>query len=169
MGKWVLVSEDAYKSSPVVVLDGVVAEICRAASVLAEPVTLFLDDVHIIANPIVEGFIDQLVAEGGLHLVIASRIAPAVALGRLRMLGGLTEFGADDLRFDLDDANRFLADRLGLDPEPDLLKTMVSKTEGWAAGLRLASLQLAEGKTIAGFSGGSPEVTELLMQEVFGG
>lgn len=159
---------ETLQSSPVVVLDAVVAEICRAASALTEPVTLFLDDLNIIENPIVERFIDQLVAEGGLHLVIASRIVPALSLGRLRMLGGLTEFGADDLRFDLDDADRFLADMLGLDPEPDLLKMIVSKTEGWAAGLRLASLQLAAGETVAGFSGGGREVTEFLMQEVFG-
>jgi LuxR family maltose regulon positive regulatory protein len=158
----------ALQSSPVVALDAVMAELCRATSALSSPVTLFLDDLHCIDNPAVERFVEQLIVDGGLHLVIASRMVPSLSLGKLRMLGGVTEIGADDLRFDLEDANRFLAGKVGADPEPGLLVDMVEKTEGWAAGLQLASLQMAAGGTIAGFSGGGREVTEFLMQEVFG-
>jgi LuxR family maltose regulon positive regulatory protein len=155
-------------SSPVVVIEAVVADICRTTSALSERVTLFLDDLHLIENPAVERIVEQLVADAGLHLVIATRSVPSLSLGRLRMLGKLAELSADDLRFDLAGANLFLAKKLGTDPAPDLLKVMVSKTEGWAAGLQLASLQLAAGDTLASFSGGGREVTEFLMQEVFG-
>ena len=43
-----------------------------------------------------------------MHLVIASRAEPPLALSRLRARGELTELRAADLRFTLDEASAFL-------------------------------------------------------------
>ncbi len=159
---------ETLRSSPILLIDAVVAEICQMTAALAQPLTLFLDDLHLIENPAVIGIVERLVLDGRMHLVIATRTVPPMSLARLRLSGRLVEIGVEELRFDRGDADLFLTNRLGAGLAPDLLDLMVSKTEGWAAGLQLATLQLAAGETLAGFSGGGREVTEFLMQEVFG-
>ncbi len=159
---------ETLRSSPILLVDAVIAEICRMTAALSQPLTLFLDDLHLIENVAVIGIVERLVLDGGMHLVIATRTVPPLSLARLRLSGRLIEIGVEELRFDAGDADRFLTERLGAGIAPDLLELVVSKTEGWAAGLQLATLQLAAGETLAGFSGGGREVTEFLMQEVFG-
>jgi LuxR family maltose regulon positive regulatory protein len=63
-------------------------------------------------------------------------------LHRLRLAGELTEIRADDLRFSRTEA-RALLDAAGVALSDSALDVLYSRTEGWAAGLRLAALSLA--------------------------
>src|SRR5262249_30962359 len=84
-----------------------------------------------------------------------------------RLEGGLAEMRGPDLRFTLAEA-RELFEAAGVDladPAP-----LVARTEGWAAGLRLAALALAghpdPGRLAAEFSGTERTVAEYLLAEV---
>ena len=77
----------------------------------------------------------------GLRLVVASRMDPLLPLHRYRLAGELTEIRAADLAFSVDEAGLLLAQHGmhavgGLAGEPD------RRTEGWAAGLRLAAISM---------------------------
>ena len=64
-------------------------------------VLLVLDDYHLIGSPPVHesmGFLLEHLPPG-LHLVLASRADPPLALARLRARGQLAELRAADLRF----------------------------------------------------------------------
>jgi LuxR family transcriptional regulator, maltose regulon positive regulatory protein len=81
--------------------------------------------------------------------------------------GGLAEIREPDLRFTLAEAGELL-DAAGVQlPDVGLL---VERTEGWAAGLRLAALSLAghpdPGRFAAEFSGTERTVAEYLLAEV---
>jgi LuxR family maltose regulon positive regulatory protein len=104
--------------------------------------TLFLDDVHVIdsdpqAVSLLSTFVQHL--PRWLHVVLLSRRAPTLPLARLRARGELGEVGLTDLLF-LDDeaAELFRALAPGLDA--DQVDTEVARTDGWAAGIRLAAL-----------------------------
>jgi LuxR family maltose regulon positive regulatory protein len=71
--------------------------------------------------------------------VIASRGENEVHLARLRSLGYLLEIGMQDLSFDAEEASTLLRQEIGSKPTASQLQRMISDTQGWAAGLILAS------------------------------
>ncbi len=118
----------------------------RLTAVLAAqdpPVTLVLDDLHLLTAPeVLKGleFVMRNVGPG-LRLVVASRMDPLLPLHRYRLAGQLTEIRAGDLAFSVDEAGALLAQHGGM-LTPDSLQSLTQRTEGWAAGLRLAAISL---------------------------
>jgi LuxR family maltose regulon positive regulatory protein len=135
-------------------------------------VLLVLDDYHLIESEPVRTalmfLLDHLPA--GLHLVLASRSDPPLALARLRARGQLAELRAADLRFTSDEAAALLGEAAGLDLPETAVTALEARTEGWAAGLRLAALSLRGQTDVAGFvttfSGSHRYVLDYLTEEV---
>jgi len=102
-------------------------------------------------------------------VVLAARHDVRLGLHRLRLEGELTELRAADLRFTVAEARELLA-AAGVDLPGPALGTLYERTEGWAAGLRLAALSLAGHKDperfAAEFSGSERTVAEYLLAEV---
>jgi LuxR family maltose regulon positive regulatory protein len=118
----------------------------RLASVLAaqdQPVVLVLDDLHLLTEPgILEGLGYVLRnAEPGLHLIVASRADPLLPLHRYRVAGKLAEIRADELAFSAQECGVLLAHHGVTLPSP-MVERITDRTEGWAAGMRLAALSL---------------------------
>ncbi len=119
----------------------------RLASVLAAqdpPVIVVLDDLHVVTE---QDTLDGLAymlrnATPGLRLVVSSRIDPLLPLHRYRLTGELTEIRADDLAFSIPESALLMA-RQGITLSADGLERIVGRTEGWAAGVRLAAISLA--------------------------
>jgi LuxR family maltose regulon positive regulatory protein len=118
------------------------------AETLSGPFALILDDLHRLDDPAVYLALDYLLERmpPQMHLVIATRYDPPLALARLRARGELTELRMRDLCFSREEAEMFLNTILHLDISPDELLTLYQRVEGWAAGLRLlgASLHSSE-------------------------
>jgi LuxR family maltose regulon positive regulatory protein len=119
----------------------------RLASVLAAqdpPVTLVVDDFHLLTEPRVLSGLDFLLrnAGAGLRLAVGSQAAPLLPLHRYRLAGELAEIRPDDLAFTVAEAGQLLA-RHGCQLSAGSLETLMRHTEGWAAGLRLAAISLA--------------------------
>jgi LuxR family transcriptional regulator, maltose regulon positive regulatory protein len=135
---------------------------------LDDQLWLVVDDVHEL-GPDALRQLELLImrAPAGLRFVLAGRHDVRLGLHRLRLEGGLAEIREPDLRFTVAEAGELLA-AAGVDlPEVGLL---VERTEGWAAGLRLAALWLAghpdPGRLAAEFSGTERTVAEYLLAEV---
>ncbi|MGH3178642.1 MAG: AAA family ATPase, partial [Streptosporangiaceae bacterium] len=81
-----------------------------AAEPDADQVLLVLDDYHLIDSGAVHESLGFLLEHrpAGLHLVLASRSDPPLALARLRARGQLLELRAADLRFTADEAAALL-------------------------------------------------------------
>ena len=102
-----------------------------------------------------------------------TRGEPELPLARLRAQNDLSELGAEDLRFTPEETRAFLQETLHVSLSPATVTYLAERTEGWAAGLRLAALAL-EGKSqpqeaeryLATFSGGHRHVVEYLTAEV---
>ncbi|MEU4163597.1 LuxR C-terminal-related transcriptional regulator [Actinoplanes sp. NPDC026670] len=99
-----------------------------------DPGVLILDDLQAITDQRVLGILAGMVQRRSerLRFVLISRRRPDLALHRLRISGDLTEIGAADLGFQLDEAAELRRDRSRHD-----LAELVRRTEGWPAGLRL--------------------------------
>ena len=138
---------------------------------LEEQVWLVIDDVHELASD--EAFrqleLFILRAPGTVRLVLLTRHDLRIGLHRIRLAGDLTEIRAADLRFTPMEA-RMLFQRAGVELSDPALDQLVSRTEGWAAGLRLAALSLRDhrdpARFAAEFSGTERTVSEYLLAEV---
>ncbi len=122
------------------------AFLLRLASALAasdRPVRLVLDDLHLLTRPELLAGLDYVLrhAQPGLRLVVSSRMDPLLPLHRYRLAGELTEIRAADLAFSPAEAELLMAQH-GCTLSPAALDCLIGRTEGWAAGIRLAALSV---------------------------
>jgi LuxR family transcriptional regulator, maltose regulon positive regulatory protein len=136
---------------------------------LQDRIYLVIDDLHELGPAEAQRQLELLMmrAPGELRFVLATRHDVRLGLHRLRLEGDLAEIREPDLRFTVAEAEE-LFDAAGVklpDPAP-----LVERTEGWAAGLRLAALSLAghpdPGRFAEHFSGTERTVAEYLLAEV---
>ncbi|MCF6314441.1 MAG: LuxR C-terminal-related transcriptional regulator [Verrucomicrobiales bacterium] len=137
-----------------------------------EEVLLVLDDYHRIRNKQVQEFLSTLIENPPplLRLILLTRRDPPLPLNILRSQGQLSEIRMRDLRFKTQEVEAFLAPDVGGNLSEKTLKNLDERIEGWAAGLRLVTLNLRYSKDPDKFLGdlnGSPQVVrEYLMNEV---
>src|SRR6516165_7184098 len=123
--------------------NGFLQQLTAALAAQNPPVTLVLDDLHVLTEPGVLTGLDFVLrhAGSGLRWVVASRMDPLLPLHRYRLAGQLTEIRAGDLAFSVDEADLLLAQH-GRTLTAELARSLTRRTEGWAAGLRLAAISL---------------------------
>ena len=157
------------------VVDDVLPALCNELTALPHQVVLVLDDYHLVENPeIDEGlsfFLEHLPQT--LELVLSSRSEPALPLARLRARGELVEIDAQQLRFSEEEADLFLNDLHGLGLDRGDVIRLRELTEGWAAGLYLATLTIrgraSAHEFIETFAGDDRHVVDYLSAEVLAG
>jgi LuxR family transcriptional regulator, maltose regulon positive regulatory protein len=108
-----------------------------------EPVALVLDEVERLTDPTVPGQLELLLrlATPRIRLVLVSRIDPLLPMQRYRMAGTMTEIRMADLAFTPQEARSLFVGH-DIDVSAGTAEALVSRTEGWAAGLQLAALTL---------------------------
>jgi LuxR family maltose regulon positive regulatory protein len=154
-------------------LDGwsVVERLLADLEPLRDRLWLVIDDVHVLGCSEALRQLKQLLtrAPAGLRFVLASRSNLSLGLHRLRLEGELTEIRAASLRFSRDEA-RALLETAGVRLSESALGLLDERTEGWAAGLRLAALSLTghpdPERFAAEFCGSERTVAEYLLAEV---
>jgi LuxR family maltose regulon positive regulatory protein len=151
-------------------LDGwaLVERLLNDLAPLDERVWLVIDDVHELGPEVLRQLeLLLLRAPPRLRFVLAARPEVRLGLHRLRLEGELAEIRGPDLRFTPSEAEELFAGAGVQLPDPSQL---VARTEGWAAGLRLAALSLAgredPQQLAAEFSGTERTVAEYLLAEV---
>jgi len=117
-------------------------ELAAALAAQDPPVTLVLDDLHLLTDPELLDGLDYVLRNtgAGLRLVVAARMDP-LPLHRYRLAGELTEIRPADLAFTVPEAGLLLA-RHGSTLTAGSIERLTRRTGGWAAGLRLAGISI---------------------------
>jgi LuxR family maltose regulon positive regulatory protein len=110
-----------------------------------DPAALVLDNFERVRDQAVFEFTSAFIRylPPSLHLVIASRSDPPLPLARWRAAGQVSEFRASDLYFSPEESASFLQSVSPHPLSPEVLAAVVTRSEGWPAGLRLAALSLS--------------------------
>jgi LuxR family maltose regulon positive regulatory protein len=165
--------EPETQPAPSVELDGdhlvdrVVSEIAEQA----EPVVLIVDDLHELRSADALAQLERLLAvlPSSARIVLSSRRDPPIRLHRLRLAGEVAEIRAGDLRFTERETRELLATS-GISLSDAAAVALHHRTEGWAAGLRLAVIALSghpdPERFVAEFSGTDRAIGEYLMAEM---
>ena len=142
---------------------------------LSHRFVLVLDDYQFLteedAHESVAFFVEHV--PENVHLVISSRTDPPLPLGRLRARGEMNEIRTEQLAFSEEEAECLLNEKKGLDIGPEDLCVLLERTEGWPAGIYLASLSLQNKEDkhafIESFRGSNRYIVGLLGEEVLAG
>jgi len=134
-------------------------------------VTLVIDDLHELNCPEALAQLTQLLTSlpDGVHAVLATRRDLQLRLHQLRLEGELAEIRAADLRF-TEHETRELLKASGITLSDAGAALLHQRTEGWAAGLRLAAISLADHpdpeRFVTEFSGSNRTVADYLLAEM---
>jgi len=148
-------------------VDTVVSELSKAAGI----VVLVIDDLHELSSADALSQLENLlsVLPKSAHVVLSSRRDPPIRLHQLRLAGEVAELRAGDLRFTASETRELLA-ASEINLSDSGLAALYERTEGWAAGLRLAVISLTghpePDRFVDEFSGTDRAIGEYLMAEM---
>ena len=159
-------------ASPNLPTDVIVTRLVNGIAAWRRDLVLVIDDVHFLADPEISAILDALLsyAPANFRMLLATRGTVPLKVATLRMRDLVVRLDEASLLFTLDEATAFLngCRSLGL-TEPDIL-TLHNRTEGWIAGLQLASLALPEtadrSRFLQRFSGATGDIAAFLLQDV---
>ena len=152
-------------------VDLIIPALTNALDALSEPIVLVLDDLHELGDTAAVVDLDRLLRHPppALRIVIATRVDPQLRLARLRVAGELCELRDRDLAFTEAETGALLEEN-HVELPPESTTRLWRRTEGWAAGLRLAALTLRghpdPGGFVAHFAGDDATVADFLLAEV---
>ena len=160
---WDLMPATAFGDAEVEGIRGLLAE-------LPQQIVLVFDEFEAITDTSVLASFARLLDPPlpTLRLVVISRADPVLRLHRLRVAGQLDEIRTRDLAFTGSETEA-LFDLHGLAISPPQRDVLLSKTQGWPAGLRLAAMSLDGSDVdegIARFSGSERSVADYLTEEL---
>lgn len=136
-----------------------------------DPVVLVIDDLHELRSGEAFAFLENVLSQlpGHVRVVLLSRGDPDLGLHGLRLSGRLTELREANLRFTEAEA-RVLLNGAGVELSDRAFAVLFHRTEGWAAGLRLAAISLKDHpdpeRFVNEFSGSERTVADYLFAEV---
>ena len=134
-------------------------------------IVLVIDDLHELHSSEALAQLTRLLTNlsPNAHAILATRRDLRLRLHQLRLAGELAELRAAELRF-TERETRELLDASGIALSEAGAALLHQRTEGWAAGLRLAAISLAGAsdpeRFVAEFSGSNRAVAEYLMAEM---
>jgi len=113
-----------------------------------EPLTLVLDDYHIIQNEVIHASLSYLLDHipASLRIVLVTREVPPLSLARLAARDQLKQIDLSDLRFTVEETNAFLNHVMELRLSPEQVHSLERHTQGWIAGLQMAAISLQAGR-----------------------
>jgi LuxR family transcriptional regulator, maltose regulon positive regulatory protein len=132
---------------------------------------LIIDDLHELRSAAALRQLEYVLATlpSSARVVLSSRRDPSIRLQQLRLDGELAEIRAGDLRFTELETRELLAGT-AISLSSAGVAALYQRTEGWAAGLRLAVISLSghpdPERFVAEFSGTDRVVGEYLMAEM---
>ncbi len=146
----------------------VVSELANAGGV----VVLVIDDLHELRSAEALSQLEHLlsVLPESARVVLSSRRDPPIRLHQLRLADEVVELRAGDLRFTLSETRQLLT-AADISLTDSGTAALYGRTEGWAAGLRLAVISLRghpePDRFVEEFSGTDRAIGEYLMAEMF--
>lgn len=152
--------------------EALAATLIREIIQLGKSMYLVLDDFHFISDVNVIEVLHLLLEKlpPNLSLIILSRKSLPFETSRLKALGHMNEVSANDLRFNSTEITQLLNQEEKLQLSGEAIETLHEKTEGWVAGLKLASItlqgQLNAEEFISSFSGNNYDIANFLAEEV---
>jgi len=141
-------------------------------STVRTPVVLVLDDYHLVNHHRCHAQVESLLRDlpPPVRVVLITRAIPPLELARLRAAGEVADIGLPDLRFSRSQARTLVSTVAGVTLDDSDVSALLTRTEGWPAGVYLAALSLRGHPSphtfIDQFTGNNRFIADFLAEEV---
>jgi LuxR family transcriptional regulator, maltose regulon positive regulatory protein len=160
---------DAYQS---VGFEAFLRALINQLHAIKSPYILILDDYHVIRNDQIHQLIRTMLEHfpPSMQLVLITREDPPFPLAKMRAAKKLFELRISQLRFTEAEVKAYFSQQLQISLEEDEIQHIITRTEGWIAGLQMTALSMQGIDDIGGFiktfSGSHYYIMDYLMEEV---
>ncbi len=160
---------EAYKS---VGFDAFLRALINQLHAIKNPFVLVFDDYHIIRNDMIHQVIRTIFEHfpPSMQLVLITREDPPLPLAKMRAAKKLFELRISQLRFKEEEVKTYLSHHLHISLEEEQIQHLVTRTEGWIAGLQMMTLSMQGMNDVGGFieafSNNQYYIMDYLMEEV---
>lgn len=133
---------ELFEQAPESPVESALACCINALSATSGRAVLVLDDYHVIHEPAIHQSLQFLLEHQPpqLHLLILTRVEPALALARLRARRDMLDISARDLRCTADELHAFFEIVQGAAIGAATAAAVLGATEGWLTGMQLLCL-----------------------------
>ncbi|OEO23739.1 helix-turn-helix transcriptional regulator [Pseudomonas sp. J237] len=151
-------------------LDSVLDELAGALD-SEQPLLIVLDDYHLAQGAVLDHCLQFFLSHmpGGVVVLVTSRQRPDWHLARLRLSRQMLELDEQDLRLSPAEISQLLGSHGACLP-PETMNSIVQRSEGWVAGLRLWLLAASEHAGNEAYEhapdGGQGLIRDYLLEEV---
>ncbi len=116
----------------------VITIVNELAALSGKNLVLVLDDYHVINEPLIQQFMQELLEHlpTGIRIIINSRTSPALPFSRFQVRNEIELVDSEILRFNITEIKKFLLKKQ-VNASQELIDTLVSRTDGWPAALKL--------------------------------
>ncbi|MER2262887.1 MAG: LuxR C-terminal-related transcriptional regulator [Psychrobacillus sp.] len=138
-------------------------------SLIENPISIVLDDYHLIDNKVIHQMLTQLVEylPDNVHVYVTSRENLPLPIAKWRVKSWLNEISMDHLCFTFEEVQLFYKNK---NLEEKLLHHVFNTTEGWPAGIQLTSISMRATSnnsfTLDKMNPLQPLITDFLLQEI---
>lgn len=139
---------------------------------IRRPVTIFIDNLDSCTDPKLAAFLDSLIfnTPPNIRFVWSTKIDFAISKARAKIENLLEEIRFSELNFSNDEIAELLGDKVSAAIGPSGIAEIRRRTEGWAAGVRMAQMILSASDhpcdALEAFSGTDQDVSQLLNDHV---
>lgn len=140
---------------------------------LNKPIIIVLDDFHFIENEMILKDLSYLIKQIPIdvHFYLITRVQPALRLSKLDINGDINEFKKEDFLFNEEELGKLDDEYLALQLTKQEEETIITRTEGWITGIKLAVLIMQKSNQVSNqlgeLSGRHPKIIAYFMEEVF--
>ncbi|MEC7762124.1 MAG: LuxR C-terminal-related transcriptional regulator [Pseudomonadota bacterium] len=137
-----------------------------------DPTVIFIDNLNSCTDPRLGEFLDALMFQtrDNIRLVWSSTFMPSISIGKAKLQHLIRNVGMEHLKLSFDETQHLLGPEVCADIGTEGIRTLLDKTEGWVAGLRMALLILEDAtdpiQCLDTFSGADQDISLLLREKV---
>lgn len=160
---------DAFQS---IGFDAFLRALINQLHAINSPYVLIFDDYHVIRNDLIHQVIRTMFDHfpPSMQLVLITREDPPFPLAKMRATKRLLELRISQLRFTEEEVKTYFLQQLHISLEEEQIHQLITRTEGWIAGLQMIALSLQGIDNVVGFiedfSNSHYYIMDYLMEEV---
>lgn len=142
-------------------------------SLVNQKISLILDDYHLIKNETIHSMMTQFIEflPNNVHVYITTRSKLLyLPIAKWRTKPWYREIDMELLRFTYEEVQQFYEKKKRFFTDPSILHNIMSKTEGWIAGIQLTELSTRNSPlsdtNFGGITGTNPYIFDYLLHDV---
>ncbi|MFJ7734768.1 LuxR C-terminal-related transcriptional regulator [Lysinibacillus sp. NPDC097287] len=157
-----------FQSQDVATFEFLIDALLHEFNAMEATLHIVMDDYHLIENTLIHQMMTQFIEQlpEHVHVYLTTRTALPLPIAKWRAKQWVCEFNTDQLRFTHQEAKQFYAMKNLTLHNQETLQLIVERTEGWIAGLLLASLSTNPESERHWHMQAQPYVSEFLLQEI---